>query len=151
MTDHYIAFQKLELIRINHLFLDFNFELVLYDESEYFKPHDDPEFNYPWIPRKTLIESSKFNIDDIQSPDEYEYLFQDIKMIKSEVCLEGSFMDQINFFGQLYYNFRDFLLGLIGALEEEETDNVDIAKDSCENTFFRKQKYLSGTSEIRKF
>ena len=41
---------------------ELSFELVMYDETEYFRQFNDPEFNYPFIPRKNLINSYKFNI-----------------------------------------------------------------------------------------
>ena len=37
------------------------FEMVLYDEIEYFKDHDDPLFNYPYDHRKSQI--SQFTLD----------------------------------------------------------------------------------------
>jgi hypothetical protein len=33
---------------INELFEQFEFELNTYDEVEYFKKYNDPEFNYPY-------------------------------------------------------------------------------------------------------
>ena len=33
---------------IDNIFSKIEFELVLYDEVEYFKQYDDPEFNYPY-------------------------------------------------------------------------------------------------------
>jgi hypothetical protein len=54
---------KLSIIDYNYkLFIEYlntdifsmlDFELVIYDEIEYFKDFDDPEFNYPYMDRKS--------------------------------------------------------------------------------------------------
>jgi len=43
-------------------FLEFEIDLVLYDETEYFRQYDHPLFNYPYTPRKNLLSSQKFNL-----------------------------------------------------------------------------------------
>jgi hypothetical protein len=55
---------------INEIFGTIKFELVLYDEVEYFKNYNDPEFNYPYSNRKTKLGS--FNLE-ITVPDDYDY------------------------------------------------------------------------------
>ena len=54
---------KLKIIDYNYkLFMDYldsdvfsklDFELVVYDEIEYFKDFEDPGFNYPYMDRKS--------------------------------------------------------------------------------------------------
>lgn len=41
---------------------EFNLELVVYDETEYFRDYNDPDFSYPYIQRKTLIDSQKLSL-----------------------------------------------------------------------------------------
>ena len=63
----------------DEIFSKLNFELVLYDEIEKFRDYDDPEFNYPYQPRKTKLNSftfdnSKFQyVEGIYSLLNYEY------------------------------------------------------------------------------
>ena len=38
----------------------FDIELVLYDETEYFREYNDPEFDYPFTKRKSKLQSFKF-------------------------------------------------------------------------------------------
>jgi hypothetical protein len=71
---------------LNARIKEFDIELVVYDEVEYFKQWDDDSFNYPYTPRKTLIGSYKFDITN-RSID-YEYYKNNIKFDKSLTCLE---------------------------------------------------------------
>ena len=47
---------------INSLFQNFEFELGTYDEVEYFKQYNNPEFNYPYQRRRTKLGSFAFDI-----------------------------------------------------------------------------------------
>ena len=40
---------------------NFNFQLVVYDESEQFRAHDDPLFQYPYDSRKTIVGKQSLN------------------------------------------------------------------------------------------
>ena len=81
-----------------------SFELVLYDEIEKFRDYDDSQFNYPYQPRKTKLNSftldnSQFEyVDGTYSLLDYEYPRQDIKFQGSEVCLESHWFDVITDF-----------------------------------------------------
>ena len=64
-------------------------ELLVFDETEYFQEYDSPSFNYPYVPRKTIIESFKMNFDNlINSEPEYAVYKQNVKFKKTEACLE---------------------------------------------------------------
>jgi hypothetical protein len=94
----------------------FDIELVLYDETEYFREYSDPEFNYPFTPRKNKLQTFKFVISDF---NDYTYHSASLKFRRSSACLEGSFMDQINFFNTLYYAGYDIIDKNIYPLKSE--------------------------------
>jgi hypothetical protein len=41
--------------KIEKMLESFKVELVVYDESEYFRAYNDPQFNYPFAPRKSRL------------------------------------------------------------------------------------------------
>ena len=81
------------------------FQMVVYDEIEDFKDHNDPEFNYPYGKRKSQI--TQFTIDprffewesvyQKISREEMNYLYKSNKIgfMISSVCLEGSYTSPI--------------------------------------------------------
>ena len=72
MTAEFESNQVSYIEYINSLFSTIEFELVLYDEVEYFKNYNDPEFDYPYSDRKTKLGS--FNLDiNITEDFDYEY------------------------------------------------------------------------------
>ena len=46
----------------------YDFEILVYDETEYFRDYNSPEFNYAYEPRKTKLHSIpiKFIIDQVE-------------------------------------------------------------------------------------
>ena len=58
---------------INSLFKAFEFELVAYDEVEYFKKYNNPEFNYPYQMRKTKLGTFAFDILIDEETYDYNY------------------------------------------------------------------------------
>jgi hypothetical protein len=56
---------------INNLFSEFEYELVMYDEVEYFKKYTHPEFYYPFQKRKTKM--GTFTLDITLDKDTYDY------------------------------------------------------------------------------
>ena len=53
--------------------LDFDIDLVMYDETEFFREHNHPLFNYPYTPRKNMLSSYKLSI-----PIDEDYTFYDV-------------------------------------------------------------------------
>jgi len=49
--------------------LQLEIELLVYDEIEYFRKYDDPEFNYPFSRRKNKIGQYTFNIEAVEDGD----------------------------------------------------------------------------------
>ena len=48
--------------------------MVLYDETEYFRDYDSPEFNYPYQKRKTKVGSTALDFDKESKGDgNYDY------------------------------------------------------------------------------
>jgi hypothetical protein len=58
---------------VNNLFGAFEFELVMYDEQEYFKKYNDDDFFYPYQPRRTKLGTFSFNILIDESTYSYNY------------------------------------------------------------------------------
>jgi hypothetical protein len=56
----------------SEFFQNLEFQLVVYDEVEYFKKYNNPEFNYPFQKRKTILGSYNF---DIAIPLDYDYSY----------------------------------------------------------------------------
>ena len=62
---------------------------MIYDESEMFRQHDDPLFNYPFEPRKSILGKQELNFEQ-EGHEAYT-----VKFDLSDVCLEGHYMDEI--------------------------------------------------------
>ena len=58
---------------VNNLFGAFEFELVMYDEQEYFKKYNDDDFFYPYQPRRTKLGTFSFNILIDEATYSYNY------------------------------------------------------------------------------
>ena len=73
----------------------FDIDLVIYDETEFFKDWNDPLFNYPFTNRKSLIQRFKFNLTN---HDYRDYLMDQsyISFQKSLVCLEDHYLSELN-------------------------------------------------------
>lgn len=74
--------------------------MVAYDETEYFRQYNDPQFYYPFTKRKQNLGSFKFEIPD--SSKDYQFHSAKFKYRRTSACLEGSYMDQFNLFGEIY-------------------------------------------------
>lgn len=57
----------------------FELDIVMYDESEYFRAWDHPLFNYPYATRKNILDTIKIKNLDFGKTD-YEYYFSKIKL-----------------------------------------------------------------------
>ena len=129
---------------------EFTFDLIVYDESEYFRDYNDPEFFYPYIPRKSVLSSFKLTLPS--GNDDYDYIFNQVKFQRSEACLEGSFMEQVNFMGDLYDQMMQSINDYVIKILEDEEEPEDPEKDKCGNgVFFRRLKLAKSKSEDRKF
>lgn len=62
----YVAYYE---VKIQTMMKTFDIELVVYDETEYFREFDDPEFNYPFQPRKSILSAYKFEIPPVTGDD----------------------------------------------------------------------------------
>jgi hypothetical protein len=71
----------------------FNFELVVYDETEFFRDAGDPLFDYPYSNQKNNLNyyAPQLGVEVLNSDVIY--------MKRSIVCLEEFFMDQMNLAG----------------------------------------------------
>ena len=71
----------------------FNFELVVYDETELFREAGDPLFDYPYSNQKNNLNYFAPQLGDDTLNSDVIY------MKRSIVCLEEFFMDQLNLAG----------------------------------------------------
>jgi len=69
---YFESYQKYYKRKISYLLKQFNLELVVYDEEEQFRMHNHGLFMYPYTPRKNLINSYKFKIQEFDDAD-YSY------------------------------------------------------------------------------
>ena len=95
---NYEAFDN-ELERIMS---SFQFDIVVYDENELFRQHDDPLFSYPYEPRKTIAGRQELSLNQVG------HSATTIGFGLSDVCLEGNYYDQ----------FYDVIFDVIDEIKE---------------------------------
>lgn len=150
---------------INDLFTEFEFELVVYDEVEYFKKYNNPEFFYPYQRRKTKIGTFSFNIlinevSDSQNYYNYDYVSKSVSFQKSQTCLESNplylhedFLESIensieNFqwsqinFGGLVAGITKAFGGDVNKFEEQPKQKTKDFLEECDGDTYEKLKYL---------
>ena len=66
------------------------FELVIYDETENFRPYYDPLFDYPFETRKTKAATFTVDTKTTDSTGNYGYAARKLTFMLSQVCLEKS-------------------------------------------------------------
>jgi len=86
IVSYYNAYQNDYRTKIMEKFALFELDVVMYDESEYFRPWDHPLFNYPYTPRKNILNTIKISNLTFGAVD-YKFLYQKIKLQKSTACL----------------------------------------------------------------
>ena len=82
--------------RVKSKFQEYEVELVVYDEVEYFYDHDHRSFNYPYVNRKEFLSFWKFDPflpKTAGTYADYVYPRNTLQFQKSVVCLEESYMD----------------------------------------------------------
>ena len=70
MFEYYTSFKQFWNRKLDNILKSYETSLVVNDEVEYFKPWHHDEFNYPYIPRKTMIDSldlEKLEASSLQS------------------------------------------------------------------------------------
>ena len=153
---YFLQYQTYFQNQIKKQILGFDIDLVVYDETEYFRQHDHPLFNYPYTPRKNLLTSYKFNI--LFDEPEYTLFNQEIKLQKSVSCLEAHYMDQVNFIGDLASSIKDGIGKLAndikGVNQTDTTSLQELANPdqaACGSTFFQRVKYSKHQGATMKF
>ena len=58
---------------------------MVYDETEYFRKHDDIDFNYPYNSRK--INAQSFDVKLAERGTDYNIQTANVKFEKTQVCL----------------------------------------------------------------
>ena len=69
--NYFEKYEKFFIGNIDKTMKQFELELLVYDEVEYFRPWDHPEFDYPFTPRKTLVEQFKTSLAFDQNKGDY--------------------------------------------------------------------------------
>ena len=64
MSLYYSQYKEFFKKNIENLLAKFKVELVIYDEAEYFRQHNDPQFYYPYAPRKIKNTEYRFSVPD---------------------------------------------------------------------------------------
>ena len=83
---------------------NFQFQLVVYDESEQFREHTDKLFAYPYQARKQIMGKQQLNLQ--QAGHEAFTVSFSI----TDVCLEGNWSDQItNIFGNSWKSLKSMI------------------------------------------
>jgi len=79
----------------------FNFELIIYEETEFFRDQGKQyNFNYPYSEMKNNINMYKTHLGKTDYKEDRVYIQ------RSVVCLQEFFMDQINLPGQMIESFE---------------------------------------------
>ena len=82
---------------------EFQFDVVIYYESELFRQNDEPLFSYPYEARKSILGKSQLQLDQAG------HTAFTVSFGLSDVCLEGHFTDQIsNVIFDLWDSFSAF-------------------------------------------
>ena len=86
--------------QIQSLLTTQNANLVVYDETEWFRDPDSQFFRYPFSNRKTILKKYNFDFSSFFNETDYPYSFLQIKVFRSETCLEPSVLAQMEFLGK---------------------------------------------------
>ena len=118
-------------------------DLVLYDETEYFREFNNPLFDYPYQRQKNIISTNsvilgrqKTDYSLIRLGD-YPIVQHRIKLMKSVTCLEDHFTDKLFLNEQFQKDITN--IKMFQAREQNHEEISDEQK--CENLFFEKMKY----------
>lgn len=150
---------------VNNLFGAFEFELVMYDEQEYFKKYNDDDFFYPYQPRRTKLGTFSFNILINEDTYSYNYFSKKVSFQLSQICLEGAplafyddFVESItetignmsweNFYKAMKWQVPDWAKS---EEEEEELDEVGEFLSECNNDQFQKLVYLKNKDSLKNY
>lgn len=100
----------------------FEYELIIYDETENFRQYNNELFNYPYEDRRKRVTS--FNLDFINpytGPIDYSYPFGHIEYRLSQVCLEANPWDDLSFFRSAIPKTLEFFTGTNQVTDKEKT------------------------------
>lgn len=130
MGSQYTAFAKynikLQSVIKTEYFDKLSFQHVIYDEVETFRDSKDPQFGYPYGPRKTVLDfipmdpTLVFNDTEGLTTWESNYLYKSnqIKFQDSQVCLQGNFYEDLR---ELPIEMIDYMIFLFkGKLNFEK-------------------------------
>jgi hypothetical protein len=128
---YFKQFEKFYISEINSALSQFDIDLVVYDEVEYFRQYFEDDFDYPYTLRKNVIETFKFNF----TKEDLDYTFTSsyMKFIKSAICLEEPFYNQIFFLQETINEISQQIIGVIGLgadIVGVDTDNSTLSKVS---------------------
>ena len=65
---------------VNTAFGKFDFDLVVYDEVEYFRDYTNKLFNYPYQPRKNKLTTFNFDADPNAIADDGGYVYSQMQL-----------------------------------------------------------------------
>lgn len=87
-----------------------------------FRQHDNPLFNYPFQPRKSILGKQEINFEQ-QGHEAFT-----VKFDLSDVCLEGHYMDEL---AGIPENLWETITRTLGI--KEEKSDLEKVKQECES------------------
>lgn len=104
---------------IERIMSSFQFDIVVYDEIELFRQHDDPLFSYPYERRKTIVGSQEISLN------QNGHSATTIGFGVSDVCLESHWIDQ---FSNVILDFVKWINRLMSKTLERFSKSEDQSK-----------------------
>ena len=128
-------------------FSNIDFEVVVYDETEFFYKSNHALFDYPFMNRRNIITrfTIDYSIDDLAvwlDTSDYEYTLTEVDFAISNVCLEAGIFEQLNF----VQDFIDLVRSLLPDFSDQKNSTEKAEESSvCEGSgqYFQKLKYES--------
>lgn len=97
---YYLRYIKFFETELDKKLQDFDVELIIYDEVQFFREYYEDLFEYPFIDRKS--HEATFKLSFIKSVADYSFINQKLLFHPTSVCLEEPFYVQLFFLKTLY-------------------------------------------------
>lgn len=102
---------------------DYEYTIVIYDESEKFYDYNEESFNYPYESR--IIRSGSYTFRDVfeSNDDDYSYDFADLNFRLSQVCLESPPEYELGILFNAFDKFMEFFRGI--EIQDSSVENFE--------------------------
>lgn len=147
---YYSKYKQFFVETLNLKIAGVQFDLLVYDEVEYFRHWSSPLFSYPYQPRLSAIDDFKVNFTKEQV--DYSFHQQTTNFQRSRTCLESPWWGQLNIQGEvlakLEESYKDWTDSWTADERREKAENPEA--DDCDAEFFEKVMYSSTRSATKK-